>query len=80
MLIIGSELLQRPDGDNLLSAAMRIADSASATPEWKVLNILQKVTNQSFLACVQKSVCFLILMCPVYREGGREGGRDSLQS
>jgi hypothetical protein len=46
MLIVGSELLQRQDGDTLLAAAMRIADSAQNTPpgeEWKVLNVLQKV-------------------------------------
>ena len=46
MLIVGSELLQRPDGGALLSAATRIADTASGAPpteEWRVLNILQKV-------------------------------------
>ena len=46
MLIVGSEFLQRQDGNALLSAAMKIADSAENAPgikEWKVLNILQKV-------------------------------------
>lgn len=46
MLIVGSELMQRQDGNALLSAAMKIADSAVNAPhteEWKVLNILQKV-------------------------------------
>lgn len=50
MLIIGSDLLQRSDGDTLLSAAMRIADSASSVSppgEWKVLNVLQKVSLNS---------------------------------
>ena len=44
MLIIGSDLLQRADGNALLSTAMQIADSASSSPEWKVLNVLQKVS------------------------------------
>lgn len=43
MLILGSELLQRPDSSAVMSAAMKIADSASVSPEWKVLNVLQKV-------------------------------------
>lgn len=46
MLIVGSELLQREDGNTLLAAALKIADSAENAPpaeEWKVFNILQKV-------------------------------------
>lgn len=48
MLIVGSELLQRQDGNALLSAAMTIADSAENDPEWKVLNILQKVRMNNY--------------------------------
>lgn len=46
MVIVGSDILQRSDGSALLSAAMRVADSATQAPptdEWKILNVLQKV-------------------------------------
>ena len=46
MVIVGSEILQRQDGNALLSAVMKIAGSvpeASPSEKWPVLNILQKV-------------------------------------
>lgn len=50
MVIVGSEMLQRNDSGALLSAAMTIAGSipnAPPTEEWRVLNILQRVTRKS---------------------------------
>ncbi|XP_066139897.1 NADH-ubiquinone oxidoreductase 75 kDa subunit, mitochondrial [Euwallacea fornicatus] len=47
LIIVGSEVLERPDGSAILAAAQKL--SASARPQeesWKVLNILHKVASQ----------------------------------
>ena len=81
MLIVGSELLQRPDGGALLSAATRIADTASGAPpteEWRVLNILQKVCVWGVGGGEAEGGGGAVLREGGWRgvraEGGREGG------
>lgn len=47
LVIVGSEILERPDGGAILSAVQAL--SATTSPqdkEWKVLNVLHKVASQ----------------------------------
>lgn len=47
LIIVGSEVLERPDGAAILAAAQKL--SATARPQaedWKVLNVLHKVASQ----------------------------------
>lgn len=46
LIILGSEILERPDGAAILSQVQKIASSASPAEGWKVLNILHKVASQ----------------------------------
>lgn len=63
MLIVGSELLQRQDGNALLSAAVKIADSAenaASADKWKVFNVLQKVM---YVGSVWPYLCLALIQC-----------------
>lgn len=56
LIIVGSEVLERPDGAAILSTIQTLAlNTASENKEWKVLNILHKVASQ-----VNKSKCFFL--------------------
>ncbi|XP_044740304.1 NADH-ubiquinone oxidoreductase 75 kDa subunit, mitochondrial [Chrysoperla carnea] len=45
LIILGSEQLNRPDGGSILAHTLLIANQLNQ-PDWKVLNILQKVAGQ----------------------------------
>ena len=46
MVIVGSDVLQRPDADAIYSAVVSIASSGakSADKDWKTLNVLHRVS------------------------------------
>lgn len=47
LIIVGSETLERQDGNAILSAVQILANTTSCDDkEWKVLNILHKVASQ----------------------------------
>ncbi|XP_066262320.1 NADH-ubiquinone oxidoreductase 75 kDa subunit, mitochondrial [Euwallacea similis] len=47
LIIVGSEVLERPDGSAILAAAQKLSASTKPQEEdWKVLNILHKVASQ----------------------------------
>ncbi|EFA09221.1 NADH-ubiquinone oxidoreductase 75 kDa subunit, mitochondrial [Tribolium castaneum] len=46
LIILGADLLQRPDGAAILSQVQKIASLASPAEGWKVFNILHKVASQ----------------------------------
>lgn len=53
LIIVGSEVLERPDGAAILAAAQKL--SATARPQaedWKVLNVLHKVASQVSVSAV----------------------------
>lgn len=55
LIIVGSEVLERPDGAAILAAAQKL--SATARPQaedWKVLNVLHKVASQVSVSAVLK--------------------------
>lgn len=47
MVIVGSDMLQRPDSDAVYSAVVSIASSGAKpdNEEWKTLNILHRVRH-----------------------------------
>lgn len=51
LIIVGSQTLERQDGNAILSAVQALAASTSCEDkEWKVLNILHKVASQVSVA------------------------------
>lgn len=46
ILILGSVVLQRPDGPAIHGLVHRIAQSASAPSDWKVFNVLHRIASQ----------------------------------
>lgn len=47
LVIVGSEILERPDGGAILSAVQALSATTSPQVEgWKVLNVLHKVASQ----------------------------------
>ncbi|XP_060522824.1 NADH-ubiquinone oxidoreductase 75 kDa subunit, mitochondrial [Cylas formicarius] len=47
LIIVGSEVLERPDGAAILAAAQSLAAATSVdSKDWKVLNVLHKIASQ----------------------------------
>ncbi|CAG9773892.1 unnamed protein product [Ceutorhynchus assimilis] len=46
LIIVGSEVLERPDGAAILAVIQKLSASTKAQEGWKVLNVLHKVASQ----------------------------------
>lgn len=70
MVIIGSDMLQRPDSDAVYSAVVSIASSGAKPDnrEWKTLNILHRVSPGSLIKVMGWFFCgsYKVLSVHVY--------------
>ena len=64
-VIIGSEVLQRPDGPAMMANAQKLAQAVKTKSDcgsdWRVLNVLHKVASQ-----VSRVLCMLTLPPNIY--------------
>lgn len=59
LVIVGADLLERPDGAAILAQVQSVARSTGASTDWKVLNILHKVASQVSLQLQMHTFIFI---------------------